>query len=323
MHCQVRVIHLYFPIVVTCVPVSVTHVIPVLIWLSSVGITTDQRNSLQFLYERDPKFGAMPTFGILLAQKAIVQTGLLTGGLPAWRNLDFSRVYITWMNSGRDQAIRLKILTRCFMANNSSKSINPFRLEDSWWPPLNSKIFWTRNPALWWSLTVPNPIMLRFNIKILILENIPIFLVVVTDAKKKKILTAQWSVFLVGYGGFGGKSSSEHIIPTVEPPNRKPDVSVQYQTGKDQVITSYSITVRLSQINGPIVGHVSPAWWFKPFAHRSRFRRYGRVRPSNPARTHSLRHSLSIRTRRVCRQRSRLIQSNEGKAFLKFSFAYL
>ena len=109
MHCQVRVIHLlYFRIVFDYFFVLLF----LLFWLltpsrarlSPVGITTNQPDGLQFLYEKHNNFGAFPTFGILLAQKAIVENEILTGGLPgAWRNLDFSKV------------IRKKILLQIFL----------------------------------------------------------------------------------------------------------------------------------------------------------------------------------------------------------------
>ena len=66
---------------------------------------------------------------------------------------------------------------------------------------------------------------------------IPSCLVDVTDESNEKVLSCQWSIFVVGAGGFGGKRSSDLIVPTAETPNRPADASVQYKTSIDQVIT--------------------------------------------------------------------------------------
>ncbi|XP_076633275.1 peroxisomal multifunctional enzyme type 2 [Colletes latitarsis] len=49
-----------------------------------------------------------------------------------------------------------------------------------------------------------------------------------------KLSTGQMSVYIIGSGGFQGKRTSSNIIPTIEPPNRQPDVSVTQQTSYDQ-----------------------------------------------------------------------------------------
>lgn len=43
------------------------------------------------------------------------------------------------------------------------------------------------------------------------------------------------SIFVVGAGGFGGRRDSPHVIPTIEPPKRKPDASDTQKTSIDQV----------------------------------------------------------------------------------------
>ena len=57
----------------------------------------------------------------------------------------------------------------------------------------------------------------------------------VVDESGDKVISAQWSIFVVGAGGFGGKRNSEHIVPPVDPPKRKPDASLTYKTSIDQV----------------------------------------------------------------------------------------
>ncbi|XP_033333627.1 peroxisomal multifunctional enzyme type 2 [Megalopta genalis] len=49
-----------------------------------------------------------------------------------------------------------------------------------------------------------------------------------------KLSTGQMSIFAVGGGGFQGNRTSSNIVPTIDPPNRKPDASVTQQTSYDQ-----------------------------------------------------------------------------------------
>ena len=55
------------------------------------------------------------------------------------------------------------------------------------------------------------------------------------NEKKEKVAHNQFSIFAVGYGNFGGKRSSESAVPTLNPPKRSPDASVQQKTSEDQV----------------------------------------------------------------------------------------
>lgn len=64
------------------------------------------------------------------------------------------------------------------------------------------------------------------------------FTVEVVDETGDKVISAQWSIFVVGAGGFGGKRNSDHIVPSVDAPKRKPDASLSYKTSIDQVSTS-------------------------------------------------------------------------------------
>lgn len=57
----------------------------------------------------------------------------------------------------------------------------------------------------------------------------------VVDESAEKVVSGQWSIFVVGAGGFGGKRSSDHIIAPVDPPKRQPDASLTYKTSIDQV----------------------------------------------------------------------------------------
>lgn len=55
------------------------------------------------------------------------------------------------------------------------------------------------------------------------------------DEKGEKVCFNQTSTFVVGAGGFGGKRSSDKIIPTEKAPNRSPDNSMEEKTSIDQV----------------------------------------------------------------------------------------
>ena len=56
-----------------------------------VGASTGDQDGNRFLYEGDSNFAPIPTFGVLLAQEALGQTGLITGGLPGFE-IDLSKV---------------------------------------------------------------------------------------------------------------------------------------------------------------------------------------------------------------------------------------
>ena len=55
------------------------------------------------------------------------------------------------------------------------------------------------------------------------------------NEQKEKVAFNQFSTFVVGAGKFGGKRSSDSIIPTVDPPKRSPDATVSQKTSVDQV----------------------------------------------------------------------------------------
>lgn len=62
----------------------------------------------------------------------------------------------------------------------------------------------------------------------------------VFDETTEKIVSGQWSIFVVGSGGFGGKRNSDQIVPTVDAPKRQPDSSLKYKTSIDQVYNCHS-----------------------------------------------------------------------------------
>ena len=58
------------------------------------------------------------------------------------------------------------------------------------------------------------------------------------DELNEKVISAQYGIFVVGAGGFGGKRSSDMIVPTVDAPKRSADASLQYKTSIDQVFAA-------------------------------------------------------------------------------------
>lgn len=84
-------------------------------------------------------------------------------------------------------------------------------------------------------------------------------------ANGEKLSTGQISIFIVGVGGFQGKRTSALAIPTVDPPARKPDVTVTQQTSIDQ-----AALYRLSGDLNPL--HIDPnvaamAGYERPILH--------------------------------------------------------
>lgn len=85
------------------------------------------------------------------------------------------------------------------------------------------------------------------------------------DEDGDKLSKAQMSVFVIGGGGFNGKRTSPHIIPTFDHPKRKPDMSVQQKTNIDQ-----AALYRLSGDYNPL--HIDPmiaslAGYSQPILH--------------------------------------------------------
>lgn len=80
-----------------------------------------------------------------------------------------------------------------------------------------------------------------------------ILLDVHTYSKQELVCYNQFSVFIVGYGGFGGKRSSEKAVPTAPAPNRAPDAVVVDETSKDQ-----AALYRLSGDWNPL--HIDPSF---------------------------------------------------------------
>lgn len=55
------------------------------------------------------------------------------------------------------------------------------------------------------------------------------------DENGQALVKSQWSIFVVGDGGFGGPRSSNKVVPLGNTPSRKPDVVETFVTSVDQV----------------------------------------------------------------------------------------
>ncbi|KAI5094952.1 peroxisomal multifunctional enzyme type 2 [Silurus meridionalis] len=80
-----------------------------------------------------------------------------------------------------------------------------------------------------------------------------ILLDVYTYNKQELVCYNQFSVFIVGAGGFGGKRTSDKAVATVAPPNRSPDAVVVDETTRDQ-----AALYRLSGDWNPL--HIDPSF---------------------------------------------------------------
>ena len=73
------------------------------------------------------------------------------------------------------------------------------------------------------------------------------------DDSGEAVCFNQFSIFIGGAGGFGGKKQSEHAKPLVAIPTRKPDASIKEKTSCCQ-----AAIYRLSGDRNPI--HIDPAF---------------------------------------------------------------
>ncbi|XP_051508624.1 peroxisomal multifunctional enzyme type 2-like [Myxocyprinus asiaticus] len=80
-----------------------------------------------------------------------------------------------------------------------------------------------------------------------------ILLDVHTYSGKELLCYNQFSVFIVGSGGFGGKRTSQKAVLTADPPNRAPDAVIVDETSKDQ-----AALYRLSGDWNPL--HIDPSF---------------------------------------------------------------
>nr|XP_045609477.1 peroxisomal multifunctional enzyme type 2-like isoform X1 [Procambarus clarkii] len=73
------------------------------------------------------------------------------------------------------------------------------------------------------------------------------------DEKGEPICRAQWSLFIVGDGNFGGPRKSSKAVPLYDAPQRKPDATEEVKTGIDQ-----AALYRLNGDRNPL--HIDPSF---------------------------------------------------------------
>ncbi|XP_057365697.1 peroxisomal multifunctional enzyme type 2-like [Daphnia carinata] len=161
----------------------------IILYALSVGASTGDKDGLRYLYEGDETFAPIPTFGVLLAQEALSQSNMITGGMPGFQ-VDLSKV----LHGEQYIEVHKDIPT----SGTLEASLKVVDILDK------------KSGAV-------------------IVTNVE-----VVDETGDKVISAQWSIFVVGAGGFGGKRNSDHIVPSVDPPKRKPDASLSYKTSIDQ-----------------------------------------------------------------------------------------
>ncbi|XP_074527181.1 peroxisomal multifunctional enzyme type 2 [Halichoeres trimaculatus] len=157
-----------------------------ILYALGVGMSTQDPDHLRFLYENHPDFGALPTFGVIPSQAAMMEGGL--SSVPGL-NIDLTRVL-----HGEQYLELFKPLP------TSGKLISQATVAD---------VLDKGSGAL---------ILLDVN----------------TYHGDELICFNQFSVFVVGAGGFGGKRASEKAKAALPPPNRAPDAVVIDSTTKDQ-----------------------------------------------------------------------------------------
>ena len=65
------------------------------IFLLTVGASVNDADGLRFIYEGDSNFAPLPTFGVILAQHALNQSNMMTGGMPGF-NFDITKVFFSF-----------------------------------------------------------------------------------------------------------------------------------------------------------------------------------------------------------------------------------
>ncbi|KAM9330931.1 peroxisomal multifunctional enzyme type 2 [Gastrophryne carolinensis] len=162
-----------------------TYVQPILYALG-VGMSTKEPDHLKFLFEASDNFSCLPSFGVILAQAALMDGGLAT--VPGL-NIDF---------------------TRLLHGEHYLEVYKPI--------PTSGEM---RSEA-----TVAD-ILDKGSGAIILLD-------VKTYCGNDLICFNQFSTFLVGSGGFGGKRSSPKAKVTANPPSRPPDAVLSDLTSVDQ-----------------------------------------------------------------------------------------
>ncbi|CAB1422702.1 unnamed protein product, partial [Pleuronectes platessa] len=174
-----------------------------ILYALGVGMSTKDPDHLRFLYEGDPDFSCLPTFGVIPSQAAMMNLASIPG-----LNIDFTQVLHgeQYLELYKPLPTSGELTSQATIADVMDKGSGALLLLD-----VN---------------TYSDGELLCFN---------------------------QFSVFVVGAGGFGGKRNSDKAKVAVSPPQRAPDAVVIDSTTRDQ-----AALYRLSGDLNPL--HIEPSF---------------------------------------------------------------
>nr|XP_053653912.1 peroxisomal multifunctional enzyme type 2-like [Cherax quadricarinatus] len=179
----------------------------VILYALGVGVSTEDENGLQFLYENSEDFSPLPTFGIVPSQ-ATMMGGELWSQIPGW-SVDF---------------------TKLLHGEMYIENIKPL----------------PTSATLYTELKVVD-VLDKGSGAVLISNTLT------KDEKGDPVSWAQWSLFIVGEGNFGGPRKSTKAVPLYDAPKRSPDATEEFKTDIDQ-----AALYRLNGDRNPL--HIDPAF---------------------------------------------------------------
>lgn len=179
----------------------------VILYALGVGVSTEDENGLQFLYENSEDFSPLPTFGIVPSQ-ATMMGGELWSQIPGWP-VDF---------------------TKLLHGEMYIENIKPL----------------PTSATLYTELKVVD-VLDKGSGAVLISNTLT------KDEKGDPVSWAQWSLFIVGEGNFGGPRKSTKAVPLYDAPKRSPDATEEFKTDIDQ-----AALYRLNGDRNPL--HIDPAF---------------------------------------------------------------
>ncbi|CAL8238443.1 unnamed protein product, partial [Merluccius merluccius] len=174
-----------------------------ILYALGVGMSTKDPDHLRFLYEGHESFACLPTFGVIISQAAVMDSGLTN---------------IPGLNIDPTQVLHGEHYLQCTQ-------------------PLPTSGTLISKATILDILDKGSGAVIVINVR--------------TFHGQRLVCNNQWSVFVVGAGGFGGKKSSPHTKDTAPPPNRAPDAIVVESTTKEQ-----AALYRLSGDRNPL--HIDP-----------------------------------------------------------------